>query len=858
MKSRPFLIIFLSLLVSVELHAVTPDYYLPDSVEYDPAVPLPSSVLGYVPGTWHASHDKIVEYMYAVARASDRVTVREYGRTYEGRPLLYVIVTAEENAGRLEEMRQHHLSLSDPQHSDTVDTEEVPLVVLLSYTIHGNEASGANAALLTVYYLAAAREPGLEDFLRKNIVIIDPVINPDGYSRFSEWVNSRRGLHPSSDAVSDEFHEPWPRGRGNHYWFDMNRDYLLLVNRESRARVRQFYRWRPNLVTDHHEMGSSSTFFFQPGIPSRNHPLTPAGNYDLTARIARYHARYLDRIGSQYFSEEMFDDYYYGKGSSFPDVNGGIGILFEQGSVRGHVRQTVNGELTFPFAIRNQFTVSLSTLAAAHDLRRELLEYQRTFFTTALKEAARSEVRGYLFGDPDDPVRTRLFVRLLQAHQIRVRALTAAVRAGDRTYPAGAYYVDMRQPQYRLITALFEERTRFRDSTFYDVSTWTFPLAYNMPFTAVKDAHTVSSQLLRPIDTVVMPEGLVHGGMSRYGYLLDPRGYELPGVLGQLLAKGVRVKAAMSPFTYDDGHLKKAFPYGTLFIPVQNQSLETGSLYRLLEQVVRGAGVEAWSVTTGLTPTGIDLGSGKMVPLTAPRPLLVTGDGISSYEAGEVWRYFDQVLQMPLTMVDVHRMDDVDLSRYNVLVLAGGRYSLLSSSFREELKRWLKKGGTLVALKTANRFAADAGLARLHFLPSATPDTSRHYTYDEQYRGKALEMINGTILMTRLDLSHPLCYGYTRPALPVFRNTTLAVGNDPGEAYRPVIYSSDPLLSGYISRQNLERLEGTPAVVVTLTGQGRVISFLDDPLFRGYFTGTERLFANAVFFRELLRPLFYR
>lgn len=830
------------------LPAVDLSYYLPDSIPYDPSVPPPSRILGYEPGTWHVSHDKLVEYMYAMAAASPRVTVKEYGRTYEGRPLLYVIITAPENRDRLEEMRQEHLAWCDPERSAATEAGEVPLVVLLSYTIHGNEASGANASLLTVYYLAAAQDPGLTAFLKKNIILVDPTINPDGYSRFSAWVNSRRSLHPSGDPSDDEFYEPWPRGRGNHYWFDMNRDYLLLVNRESRARVRQFYRWRPNIVTDHHEMGSSSTFFFQPGIPSRNNPLTPGKNYDLTARIARYHASFLDRIGSQYFSQEVFDDYYYGKGSSFPDINGGIGILFEQGSVRGHVRETPNGRLTFPFAIRNQFTVSLSTLAAARHLREELLAYQRSFFVEAMKEARHSSLAGYLFGDADDPVRTALFVRLLQAHQIRVEKAEGNSRDGMN------YFVPAVQPQYRLIQALFEKRTHFRDSTFYDVSTWTLPLAYNIPYREVTKRKGVLPFGTSPVNTPHLPAEEIIGGTSHYGYLIDGTGYRTPRLLARILSRGIKIKVAMAPFEYDDGTLKKSFSYGTLFIPVQNQTVTADSLYRLLQETVKGTGKRIFAVRTGLTPSGIDLGSGQMVPLKAPKALLFTGDGVSSYEAGEIWHYFDRVLEMPLTLTDNARAGSLNLERYNIILMAGGSYSGLSANFLEDLKRWVRKGGTVIALKRANRYLAAQDLLPLHFLPSPRVDSSHHDPYQDAFRGRALEMINGTILNARLELSHPLCYGYMRQELPVFRNTTLAVEDDRISYYhRPVTYTGKPLLSGYISSGNLERLRNTPSVIVTPVGGGRIISFLDDPLFRGYFLGTQRLFANAVFFRELIR-----
>jgi hypothetical protein len=213
----------------------------------------------------------------------------------------------------------------------------------------------------------------VDSLLNETVILLDPSFNPDGLNRFASWVNTHKSQTLVTDPVSRELNEAWPGGRTNHYWFDLNRDWLYVQHPESQGRIAKFHEWKPNILTDHHEMGSNSTFFFQPGVPSRINPLTPQKNRELTAKIGTFHARYLDKIGSLYFTEEDYDDFYYGKGSTFPDVNGAVGILFEQASSRGHAQETINGVLSFPFTIRNQVTTSFSTLAAARALRTELL-----------------------------------------------------------------------------------------------------------------------------------------------------------------------------------------------------------------------------------------------------------------------------------------------------------------------------------------------------------------------------------------------------------------------------------------------------------------------------------------------------
>ncbi|MEM8906307.1 MAG: M14 family zinc carboxypeptidase, partial [Bacteroidota bacterium] len=306
-------------------------YYLPDQ-NYNPAVPTPESFLGYQVGEWHVGHDQLVAYMYELARVSDRISIREYARSYERRPLVLLTITSPNNHSNIENIKRQHRALSDPTQSANLNTDEMPAIIYQGYTIHGNEASGANAALLYAYHLAAAQGPAVEAMLQQVVVLLDPTYNPDGMNRFASWVNVHKSKNGSPDPADREFNEAFPRGRTNHYWFDLNRDWLPAQHPESQGRIRNFHEWYPLILTDHHEMGTNNTFFFQPGIPSRTNPLTPQENQDLTEKIGGFHAKALDKIGSLYYSKESFDDFYYGKGSTYPDVNGSIGILFEQAS----------------------------------------------------------------------------------------------------------------------------------------------------------------------------------------------------------------------------------------------------------------------------------------------------------------------------------------------------------------------------------------------------------------------------------------------------------------------------------------------------------------------------------------------
>ncbi|MBN2731477.1 MAG: zinc carboxypeptidase, partial [Balneolaceae bacterium] len=399
------------------------DYYLPDDVTYNESIPTPEEVIGIVPGEWHVRHDQLVQYMRAVAEASDRVTLTEYGQSYENRTLLYLTITSPSNHQNIEEIRKNHVALTDADQSDDLNVEGMPIVFYMGYSIHGDEPSGSNASMLAAYHFAAAQGPEIEERLQNGVILLDPSFNPDGLSRFAHWANTHRGKNINPDPNNMEQNQAWPSGRTNHYWFDLNRDWMLVQHPESQGRIKNFYHWRPNILTDHHEMGTNSTFFFQPGIQSRTNPLTPQKNQDLTKEIAKYHAEILDENKRLYYSEESYDDFYYGKGSTYPDINGSIGILFEQGSSRGHAQESINGVLTFPFTIKNQFLTSLSTFKAGTELRTEILNYQREFFQNAAEEAADADVEGYVYGAKNDQGRTHHFTELLKRHQVKVYEL---------------------------------------------------------------------------------------------------------------------------------------------------------------------------------------------------------------------------------------------------------------------------------------------------------------------------------------------------------------------------------------------------------------------------------------------------
>ena len=837
MKKLIYLAIFVcSLATFAQTKAIDLKYYLPQDVSYNQNIPTPKSIIGHEPGEWHVTHDKLVQYMYALATASDRFSIENRGATFEGRPLLLLKITSPQNHAKLESIRANHMSLTEGN-SNSLNTADMPIVVYQGFSIHGNEPSGSNAALAVAYYLAAAQGSKIDDLLNNAVILFDPSYNPDGLQRFAYWANTNKSKNINPDPNDREYDEVWPGGRTNHYWFDLNRDWLPVQLPESRARIETFHQWYPNILTDHHEMGTNSTFFFQPGIPSRTHPLTPQKNQDLTGEIGKFHARALDKIGSLYYSEEDYDDFYYGKGSTFPDINGSIGILFEQASSRGHAQESDNGILTFPFTIRNQFTAALSTLEAAVSMRSKVLDYQREFFSEARKEAQGS--KAIVFGDEKDASKVFHLAEILERHKIKFHEIASDFTKDGKTFKKGyGYVIPGNQKQHRLIKAMFEKRTKFRDSLFYDISAWTFPLAFNLDYSE----DVTMAQAGDEVSNLEMPKATTPA-VSNYAYIMEWHDYYAPKALNMILKKGLRAKVGMTNFSLENND----YDYGSILIPVQNQNLNTKELADFLSEVATTSHVTIKNVNTGLTK-GIDLGSGDFRALELPKIALLVGEGVSSYDAGELWHLFDQRFDITVTKLDTKNFNRADLSRYTDIILPSMWGNALNKKQAEKLKTWAENGGTVIGYKNSGRWLNSNEILKMEFITKK--DSAKNISFEQRGDYRGAQVIGGAIFKTKLDRSHPIAFGYKNDDLPMFRNSTLFLKADKNSYNNPIKYTDSPLLSGYISKPNLEKLKNTVAFKTQGLGRGQVVYFTDNTNFRAFWYGTNKLIMNAIFFGD--------
>ena len=856
----------LTLAVSALILAAPPvaaQHGLADGGPYDPAVPTPASVLGYELGDRFTPHHQIARYAGALADASPRVRLDTVGYTYEGREVLLAVVTSEANHTRLDAIRENAALLADPRGApqDALDraVATTPTIAWLGYTIHGDEASGVEAALATLYELAAGQDEATRMVLDSVVVLIDPVQNPDGHERHVQDVMRDRGAFgpdPYPGAMINT--GGWPSARTSHYLFDLNRDWFIHSHPVTRARTGAYLDWAPHVAVDLHEMGSSSTYFFAPPMEPLN-PNVEASIPEWWDIFAEGNAAALSDRGWGFFTGESFDEFYPGYGVSWPVLTGAIGMTYEQGSSEGGaIRRDDGTVLTLREAAAHHYTSSIATLrtvaARRADRVRDYLEFRQSAVTTQRDAAFRAVVL-----EPDAQGRAAALVETLLGNAIEVHRLTESTEIRGTAYgeagasrvrvPAGAWVVDLAQPQGRLARAILEPnadlppefieeelraRREGRRDRFYDITAWSLPFAFRVDAWQTGEAPA-------PLERVT-GETLASGPVAapdraRYAYAFAPGSDASYRLLGRLLADSVRVRHAPEAFRIGDAD----FPDGA-FVVLVNRNADR-DIHAVVTDAARETGVPVRSLPTALADEGTDLGSNSVAAVPMPRVALVGGDGISAYSFGAAWFAFDQRLRFPVTRVELEHLARV-LDDFSVIVLPSA-YSLagaLSEDDTEALRSWVRDGGVLVTLEGSTAWLASSGLTRL---------TEREVEADGDGARPLPASVPGAIVRAAVDTLSPLLAGVTGPEIPVMLSgdRVYQAPDDVGPREVAVRYvDGDRLrLSGYLWPEVPDRVGGTPFLWTERLGSGRVIAFAGDPNFRALWRGLLPLFANAVF-----------
>lgn len=836
-------------MVSVAAFAEPLDYFLEAGTSYDQSVLKPADVFGHDIGDQPIRHDLMVSYIRDLAGASNRMTVETIGYSHERRPILFITVSAPENLAKLDEIRANHLLRSNPETTDQA-LGDLPVITWLNYGVHGAESSGMDAAVPVLYHLAAAKGEKVESMLKNSVLLITAIFNPDGHARRGAWVTQYGSDVRALDPAHEVHNQVWPGGRTNHYWFDLNRQWLLQTQPESRAWLTQWHKWKPQVSADFHEMGPNSTYYFHPGVPTRKYPLIPAKGRELLVELGGYHRQTLDEEKSLYYSEESFDNYYIGKGSTYPQVNGSLGVLFEAGAQMGIARESDQGIKTYAKNVRNHFLTSLSTINGAAAMREKLHAYQGEFYKSAMAAAKEDDVTAYVFRAPEDPVRLHMFIDLLNRHDVKVYALKGDIKAEGRVFSDGAYVVPMNQRQYRMAKALFNRITEFPDKVFYDVSGWTLPLAYGLDYAAF-DGNMRGKLGQKADGTFKM---VMEPAEAPYAYVFRWSDYYAPRAVAKLLDAGIMARVVKEPVDVQTLSGTVSFDRGAIVVQRDLQTVPAAEIHALMKEVAAENNIQIHAATSGHTlNVGADLGGRNSVADLKPvKPLLVVGGRTSPYDAGEVWHLLDHKMKMPVTLVRQDRLKRLDWNRYTHLILVGNYGPVIPKDMVDDLKAWVKAGGTIIAHRQGAEWVAKNITAGANGKKDDKKADGKpvRLAYSQKSQKDAEDVIGGALFESDLDLSHPLAFGLAHHLVASNKNTSfkLPVPKDP---YAQVaVYSESPLLSGYASDRRIGELKGTPMMTAERMGDGAVILFADNPNFRATYLGTEKLFMNALFFSK--------
>lgn len=838
---------------------------------YDATVPAPEAFLGYPLGEELTLYAHIVQYFEKLAVSSSKIALHNYGKTYEGRPLINVVISSEANMRNLEELRRQHLRLADPDALPTNEATQLidkqPVFLSMSYGIHGNETSSSETVMQVAYRLVAAQDEATRKLLDNSVIVLYVCINPDGRDRYVYWYKSMQRSLPATEPDDVEHYEPWPAGRTNHYWFDLNRDWFFMVNQESRAHSTEYQRWMPQMHVDYHEQGYNSNYFTTPGTTPRN-LLLPKRYEIFSDTFGRANIREFDKHKISYFTREVFDFFYPGYGSSYPGVLGAVSMLTEQGGIGGgRTIKTEDGYvLTLRQRVWDHYITSMATLLKAGDMRKELLQYS---FDVWNHRNSASPVKAYFL--PDNP-NGYLYdaLAMLMAHGVKVERATADIslpealnyRSGKterRTIPKGAFVIPANQPRHLFLNSVMERNMAIEDSVMYDVSTWSVPLAFNLEAYASTAPYKAATERL---DKAPEQAAGLQKAETAYAYVIEWKQRHAPRALAALWEKGYRVRAAAEPFS--DG--KNKYGEGTLIVLAGANLEKADRIAADMAEVAASAKVLINSHPTGRMAEGFDLASSKNRPVERPKVALMVDPPFDMYSCGQIYFLFDQETRLPVARIRTSvlrqtavpkfgaRYGYADLKDYQVLILPNGGAGLREVFQKEQLdqlKAWIEAGGVLIAQEGAAPFFTDdrSKFTKVKLLEPKRDSSERalQISYAERNDFNALKNIPGAALNATVDNTHPLAFGMDK-TLYSLKSGALALKPDP-DLHTVGRYVSDAaglLTSGYASQENLKHLAGNTFAGVLPMGRGKVVFLMDNPQFRMYWRGPSRMMQNAV------------
>jgi hypothetical protein len=808
----------------------------------------PSEFLGYELGTQFTYQHRVAEYFKYVAASSKNVKLVQYGTTNEGRPLMAMFIASDANVGRLEEIRKNNLNLAGLGDNATATaTLNGPVIVWLSYNVHGNEPSSIEAAMKTLFDMVDPANTRTKPWLANTVVVIDPCLNPDGHERYVNFYNSMKGAAPDPNPSAREHIEPWPGGRVNHYYFDLNRDWAWQTQKETQARVGLYNSWLPQVHVDFHEQGYNDPYYFAPAAEPFHKDITK-WQKEFQTTIGKNNAKYFDQNGWLYFTKEEFDLLYPSYGDTYPIYNGSIGMTYEQGGIGAGLAITtrMGDVLTLKDRIAHHHSNSLSTIETASANAAKAVEEFKKYFDNSRTNPT-GEYRGYVIKNDND-YKMRALTELLRKNGIQYRFGVKSTATGYSYFKGKTeqFDIDSRditisayQPKSVLLNVLLEPKTFVADSNTYDITAWSLPYAYGLRAYGLKDAiKPAAASQITDVTLLAPPPAQTTPHAYAYAYVAAWQSVNDVKFLSELLKKNLKVRYAEAPFEAAG----KDFGAGSLIIT------RAGNNDAKFDDNVRSAanevGVEITPLTTGFVDKGVDLGSGSIHFIHPPKVMLVSGEGVNSEAMGEVWHFFEQQIGYPVTLVNYKNLNRAKLGDFDEIIFPDGNYDDFPS---DRLQGWVKDGGKLIVLQDAvAQLAGKKGFDIKRKDADTLKDKPSVKLYGDRIRDFIKTTVPGAIYKMTLDNTHPLGFGYPDYYYTLkLSEDVYALLGDGGWNVGTV--KKDGYVAGFVGAKSKNKIKDGLILGVQSMGRGSVVYMVDDPLFRSFWENGKLMFGNAVF-----------
>jgi hypothetical protein len=808
----------------------------------------PDEYLGYSLGSKFTPHYKIVQYFnQAAASVPQMMKLEQYGTTHEGRELLLAVISSPENMARIDEIRKNNLRLTGMLTDKPAVTGQ-PAIVWLSYNVHGNEASSSEVSMKALYELLSPGNPQTKNWLKNTVIIIDPCLNPDGRDRYVNWFNQMVGKNADANLASREHSEPWPGGRVNHYYFDLNRDWAWQTQVETQGRIKRYNAWMPQIHCDFHEQGINSPYYFAPAAEPFHEVITK-WQRDFQYTIGKNHAKYFDANGWMYFTKEIFDLFYPAYGDTYPTYNGAIGMTYEQaGHSQGGLAVVTNDGDTLGLTDRvaHHFTTSMSTIEMASQHAEKLISEFKKYFDEGNTNGT-GTYKTYVITETNAGRREALR-NFFEINGINYGSASVASIKGynyftgkEETFTAAnSLAVSALQPKSALVKVLFEPQSTLSDSVTYDITAWSLPFVYGAQSYAVKEKL--------PLGNYSGPGKNAPVSATGYGYLVNYNSFADVKFLAALLKANIKVRFAEKDFTFNG----RAFQKGTLIV------LKKGNEDKMPEftNLAQTHHAAVTLVNSGFVEAGFDFGSDKVLLIKKPVVALLTGKDVNPNAAGEVWHLFDQQMNYPVSLINAEEMNGSVLKGIDVLILPDGQYRFFNEKETAAgIKMWVQQGGKMIVLE--NAVAQLAGADWCIKLKKGDDDDRKEdkkddkqlyadlKRYENRERDGIANFIPGAIYKVELDNSHPLSFGYGNHYFGLKLSGNLYSFMKDG--WNVGVIKKENQVAGFVGSMIREKIKDGAVIGVMPMGSGSVVFFADDPVFRNFWENGKMLLANAVF-----------